>query len=378
MIYFDNAATTMHKPKEVIDAVINAMTHLGNAGRGGNSVSLSSSRAIYNARENIASFFGIKDSSRLAFTSNSTEALNTAIKGLFNPGDHVISTVMEHNSVLRPLYEIQNKGVTATMINTDKNGVLLYDSIEKNINPKTKGIICTHSSNLTGNLVDLKRISKICKKYNLILVVDASQSAGIFSIDVEDIGIDVLCFTGHKSLYGPQGTGGIYVREGIVIRPLKSGGTGIQTYSRTQPEIMPTHLEAGTLNGHGIVGLSAGVDFIKKTGLDNIRNHEINLMKRFYNGIKDIPGVVIYGDFSDFNRSPIVTFNIGEYDSGEVEQELIESYEIACRAGGHCAPLMHNALGTTKQGAVRFSFSFFNTFKEVDYAISAIKNISAL
>ncbi|WP_410208826.1 aminotransferase class V-fold PLP-dependent enzyme [Fusobacterium sp.] len=378
MIYFDNAATTLHKPEEVIEAVINAMKFMGNAGRGSSTIALSANRAIYNARENIASFFGISDSSRLAFTSNSTEALNTAIKGVFESGDHIITTVMEHNSVLRPLYEIEKTGVELDIITCDVNGNLKYEDIEKAVRCNTKAIVCTHGSNLTGNLIDIEKIASLCKKHHLIFILDASQTAGVFPIAVEKTGIDILCFTGHKSLYGPQGTGGIYVREGIDIRALKSGGTGIKTFSKPQPDEMPTHLEAGTLNGHGIVGLSAGVDFIRKVGIEEIRNHESQLMWKFYNGIKNLKNIKIYGDFSTSMRAPIVTFNIGDYDSSDVAEELIENFEICCRAGGHCAPLMHCALGTDVQGAVRFSFSYFNTIKEVECAINAIKKLADL
>lgn len=376
MIYFDNAATTFHKPQEVIDAITKALTTMGNAGRGGNLVSIDSNRAIFNARENVAKFFNIANSSRVAFTSNSTEALNIAIKGLITPSDHIITTVLEHNSVLRPLYEMEKLGTKLTFIEADKMGNVKYEDIEKNILPNTKAIVCTHNSNLTGNSIDINKISDICKKHNLVFILDASQSAGIFPIDVTNPNIDILCFTGHKSLYGPQGTGGIYVKEGINLKPLKSGGTGIMTFEKEQPLEMPTHLEAGTLNGHGIVGLSAGIDFINKIGIDNIRAHEHKLMQHFYEGVKDIEGVTIYGDFSNPNRSPIVTLNIKDYSSGDVEQELLETYGICTRAGGHCAPLMHKALHTEIQGAVRFSFSYFNTIEEVECAITAIKNIA--
>ena len=376
MIYFDNAATTFHKPQEVIDAITKALTTMGNAGRGGNLVSIDSNRAIFNARENVAKFFNIANSSRVAFTSNSTEALNIAIKGLITPKDHIITTVLEHNSVLRPLYEMEKLGTKLTFIEADKMGNVKYEDIEKNILSNTKAIVCTHNSNLTGNSIDINKISDICKKHNLVFILDASQSAGIFPIDVTNPNIDILCFTGHKSLYGPQGTGGIYVKEGINLKPLKSGGTGIMTFEKEQPLEMPTHLEAGTLNGHGIVGLSAGIDFINKIGIDNIRAHEHRLMQHFYEGVKDIEGVTIYGDFSNPNRSPIVTLNIKDYSSGDVEQELLETYGICTRAGGHCAPLMHKALHTEIQGAVRFSFSYFNTIEEVECAITAIKNIT--
>lgn len=374
MIYFDNAATTLHKPQEVIDAIIKAMTSMGNAGRGNTSASMEASHIIFDTRENLAKLFNIKDSSRIAFTCNSTEALNIAIKGSLTTGDHVITTMLEHNSVLRPLYEMENKGVELSIIQVDKLGNISYDEIQSLIKNNTKSIVCTHGSNLTGNLVDIEKIGKICKEHNLLFIVDVSQTAGVFPIDVEKMNIDILCFTGHKSLLGPQGTGGIFVKEGIDVTPLKSGGTGILTYSKTQPSIMPTHLEAGTLNGHGIAGLNAGIEFINKIGMKKIREKEENLMWRFYNEVKELPHIKIYGDFSKKERCPIVTLNIDNYDSGDIAEELL-NYGVATRAGGHCAPLMHEALGTIKQGAVRFSFGYFNTEEEVDEVIKIIKNI---
>lgn len=374
MIYFDNAATTLHKPQEVIDAVIKAMTSMGNAGRGNTSASMKASHIIFDTRENLAKLFNIKDSSRIAFTCNSTEALNIAIKGSLTTGDHVITTMLEHNSVLRPLYEMENKGVELSIIQADKLGNISYDEIQSLIKNNTKSIVCTHGSNLTGNLVDIEKIGKICKEHNLLFIVDVSQTAGVFPIDVEKMNIDILCFTGHKSLLGPQGTGGIFVKEGIEVTPLKSGGTGILTYSKTQPSIMPTHLEAGTLNGHGIAGLNAGIEFINKIGMKKIREKEENLMWRFYNKVKELPHIKIYGDFSKKERCPIVTLNIDNYDSGDIAEELL-NYGVATRAGGHCAPLMHEALGTIEQGAVRFSFGYFNTEEEVDEVIKIIKNI---
>lgn len=374
MIYFDNAATTLHKPQEVIDAVIKAMTSMGNAGRGNTSASMEASHIIFDTRENLAKLFNIKDSSRIAFTCNSTEALNIAIKGSLTTGDHVITTMLEHNSVLRPLYEMENKGVELSIIQADKLGNISYDEIQSLIKNNTKSIVCTHGSNLTGNLVDIEKIGKICKEHNLLFIVDASQTAGVFPIDVEKMNIDILCFTGHKSLLGPQGTGGIFVKEGINVTPLKSGGTGILTYSKIQPLIMPTHLEAGTLNGHGIAGLNAGIEFINKIGMKKIREKEENLMWRFYNKVKELPHIKIYGDFSKKERCPIVTLNIDNYDSGDIAEELL-NYGVATRAGGHCAPLMHEALGTIEQGAVRFSFGYFNTEEEVDEVIKIIKNI---
>lgn len=376
MIYMDNAATTMHKPQEVIDAVVMAMSSMGNAGRGVNEASLSASRIIYDTREKLCRLFGAEDPRQIVFTPNSTESLNIAIKGILNPGDHVIATMLEHNSVLRPLYEMEKKGVRLTIVKSDQNGRFNLKDIEDAIAEDTKMIVCTNGSNLTGNYVDPKPVGTLARERGIVFVVDASQTAGVFPIDVQKMKIDVLCFTGHKGMLAPQGTGGMYLRKGLVIRPLKSGGSGVQTYSKTHPIEMPTALEAGTLNGHGIAGLHAAVEYLEKTGVDNIRAREQDLMWRFYEGVKDIPGVKVYGDFSSKNRCPIVTLNIGDYDSSEVSDELLTEYGISTRAGGHCAPLMHEALGTVEQGAVRFSFSHYNTEEEVDTAIEAIRELS--
>ena len=376
MIYMDNAATTMHKPQEVIDAVVSAMSSMGNAGRGASEAALSASRIIYDTREGLAKLFGAENARQIAFTSNSTESLNIAIKGILDPGDHVITTVLEHNSVLRPLYEMEKKGTELSVIGCNEKGMPDIAAMEAAIKENTKMIICTNGSNLTGNYVDVAGIGKMARKHGLIFVVDASQTAGVFPIDVQKMDIDILCFTGHKGLLGPQGTGGIYVKEGIQIRPLKTGGSGIQTYSKEHPVQMPTALEAGTLNGHGIAGLHAALGYLEKTGIDNIRKKEENLMWRFYNGVKDVPGVKIYGDYSQKERCAIVTLNIGDYDSSEVSDELLMEYDISTRSGGHCAPLMHEALGTVEQGAVRFSFSHYNTEEEVDTAIRAIRELA--
>ena len=372
MIYMDNAATTMHKPQEVIDAVVNAMNSMGNAGRGASEAALSASRVIYDTRDRLAELFGAEDARRIAFTSNSTESLNIAIKGSLNPGDHVITTVLEHNSVLRPLYEMEKNGVELSIIRCDEKGMPDISQMETSIKENTKMIICTNGSNLTGNYVDVSVIGKMAHAHGLMFVVDASQTAGVFPINVQEMNIDILCFTGHKGLLGPQGTGGMYVRKGVHVRPLLSGGTGVQTYSKTQPEEMPTALEAGTLNGHGIAGLDAAIGYLEETGIDTIRAKEQALMKRFYEGVKEIPGVKIYGDFSSMDRCAVVSLNIRDYDSGEVSDALLTDYGISTRSGGHCAPRMHEALGTVEQGAVRFSFSHYNTEEEVDTAIRAV------
>lgn len=376
MIYFDNAATTMRKPECVIQAVTEAMCSLGNSGRGVHSGALSASRIIYDTRVALAQLFGAESPERIAFTANSTESLNIAMKGVLNPGDHVITTALEHNSVLRPLFELEDCGVELTILLADSKGNICYEGFEKEIRPNTKAIITTHGSNLTGNLLDIGRIGAVARKHGLTYIVDASQTAGVFDIDVQKMHIDILCFTGHKGLLGPQGTGGIYVREGVDVRPLLSGGSGVQTYLRRHPPQMPTALEAGTLNGHGIAGLGAAVRYLQETGLSAIRAKERELMMDFYEAVREIPGITVYGDFRSPNRCAIVTLNIRDYDSGEVSDALSSEYGIATRPGAHCAPLMHKALGTVEQGAVRFSFSHYNTKEEIKIAVAALQELA--
>lgn len=376
MIYFDNAATTMRKPDCVVQAVAEAMCSFGNSGRGVHGGAMRASRIIYETRAALAQLFGAESPDRIAFTANSTQALNMALKGVLNPGDHVITTALEHNSVLRPLYELEDQGVELTILPADSLGNICYDDFEKAIGPKTKAIVTTHGSNLTGNLLDISRIGAIARKHGLLYIVDASQTAGVFNIDVRCMHIDILCFTGHKGLLGPQGTGGIYLREGLEIRPLLSGGSGVQTYLRSHPPQMPTALEAGTLNAHGIAGLGAAVGYLRKTGLSAIREKEQELMWEFYSQVKQIPGIVVYGDFTTQNRCAIVSLNIRNYDSGEVSDALSEQFGIATRPGAHCAPLMHRALGTVEQGAVRFSFSHYNTLEEIKIAVSALQKLA--
>ena len=376
MIYLDNAATTLHKPEAVKKAVAEAFDVRGNAGRGASAPALDASRIIYGTREKLARFFHAENANRIVFTANSTESLNIAVKGMISPGDHVITTVLEHNSVLRPLYECRENGAEITVLGCDEKGNISYEEMESAVRADTKAVICTHASNLTGNMIDLQRVGAIAREKGILFIVDASQTAGVYPIDVQRLGIDVLCFTGHKSLLGPQGTGGMYVRTGVEIRPLLSGGSGVDTYNPHHPVAMPTALEAGTLNGHGIAGLGAAVSYLEETGLDVVREKELSLMWRFYEGVSRIPAVKIYGDFETGRRCPIVSLNIGDYDSSEVSDELNIGYGIVTRPGAHCAPLMHRALGTVSQGAVRFSFSHFNTEEEIDFAVKAVEELT--
>lgn len=309
------------------------------------------------------------------FTANSTEALNIAIYGLFSSGDHVISTDLEHNSVLRPLYDLQTRGVSVDFVPADRQGNIRYEDMETLFRPETKAVVCTHASNLTGNLLDIAKIGAMAHAHGALLVVDASQTAGAVPIDMRRMNIDVLCFTGHKSLLGPQGTGGLCVSPKLRLAPLCVGGSGVHSFDREHPSQMPTALEAGTLNGHGIAGLAAALEWLEETGLNTIRRREQALADRFYRGVKDLPGVKCYGDFSVKERSPIVALNLGDWDSALVSDELAQRFGILTRTGAHCAPLIHKAMGTVEQGAVRFSFGYFNTEEEVDTAIRAVETL---
>lgn len=376
MIYLDNAATTLHKPPEVAEAVKNAILTAGNASRGAHGVSLAASRMVFDTRARLAKLFGCPRADHVVFTANSTEALNIALYGLISAGDHVISTDLEHNSVLRPLYDLQTRGAAVDFVPADKKGNIRYEDMQKLFRPDTKAVVCTHASNLIGNVLDIARIGEMAHAHGALLVVDASQTAGVLPIDMQKMHIDVLCFTGHKGLMGPQGTGGLCIRPGVEVRPLLRGGTGIHSYDRGQPQAYPARLEAGTLNTHGLAGLHAALEFIERHGVQAIGARERALMRRFYDGVRGIPGIVVYGDFEQDERAAIVTLNIRDYASGEVADALFEDCGIATRAGAHCAPRMHEALGTVEQGAVRFSFAFFNTEDEVDMTVRAVRELA--
>ena len=378
MIYLDNAATTMHKPQTVIDAVTQAMCSLGNAGRGATSGALDAARTIHACRAKLARLLGCPRANRVCFTPNSTAALNTAINGVVRPGDHVVTSVLEHNSVLRPLNRLTaEQGVTVEHAGCDTNGVLDYDELERLVTPGTRAVVVTHASNVTGNAVDIARVAAMAHAVGALVIVDASQSAGTAHIDMQTMGLDVVCFTGHKGLMGPQGTGGLAVAEGVDVAPWAMGGTGVHSFDALQPLEWPTRLEAGTLNGHGIAGLSAGLDFIEaQGGVEAIAAHERALADRFLAGVREIPGIKLYGVFDQSTRSAIVSLNVGDIDSAEISDALMQGWGIATRPGAHCAPLMHRALGTERQGVVRFSFGYFNTDEEVDTAIDALRDLA--
>lgn len=372
MIYLDNAATTRSKPPGVARAVLEALSSYGNCGRGGHEGALSAARAVYETREKIAALLGCPRADHVCFTQNSTQALNIAINGLLGPGDHILSTDLEHNSVLRPLYRLRKQGAAVDFVPADRRGRLDYGAFERLLRPETRAVVCTHASNLTGDAVDLDWVCRFTGAHGLLLILDASQTAGVLPIDMAAQGVDVVCFTGHKSLMGPQGTGGLCLREGLDVRPFAVGGTGVQSYSETQPAEYPTRLEAGTLNGHGLAGLGAALDFLAETGLEAVRAHEDALARRFYKAVRDLPGVTVYGNWEAPVRAPVAALNIGDWDSAGVSDELAERFGIATRPGAHCAPRLHRALGTEEQGAVRFSWSYFNTEAETDAAAEAV------
>ena len=376
MIYFDAAATAYHRPEAVRRAVYNAMETFGSPGRGAHGASLAAARAVYTCRMQLAACFGLAEPERVCFAANATEALNTAIFGLFGPGDHVITTACEHNSVLRPLYRLEDMGMELTILPADAQGRVDADGFAQALRPNTRGVVAAQASNVTGNVLDLVPLGAFCRAHGLDLVVDAGQSAGVLPIDLARMGISVLCFTGHKGLFGPQGTGGLCVAPGVSLRPLKVGGSGVHSFARTHPAELPTGLEAGTLNAHGIAGLSAGLAFLEETGRAAVNAREDALARRLIRGVREIPGVILYGDLDAPVRTAVVSLNLRGEDAGAVADALYDRYGICVRAGAHCAPLMHRALGTQEQGAVRFSFSYFNTEAEVDAGIEALRALA--
>ncbi|MGF0108397.1 aminotransferase class V-fold PLP-dependent enzyme [Clostridium sp. SGI.024] len=372
MIYLDNAATSFPKPSKVYEEVINCMkNYCANPGRGSHNMAIKSALKVMESRNLISEIFNIRNPFNIVFTHNATEALNIAIKGLLKKGDHVISTVLEHNSVLRPLNSMAKHGVEVTLISSDKAGFINPLDIKDEIKFNTKAIIINHASNVLGSIQDINSIGKIAKKYGVKFIVDASQSAGSISIDVERDNIDLLAFPGHKGLLGPQGTGALYIREGIELKSFKEGGTGSISNSIDQPKELPDRFESGTLNTPGIVGLCEGVKFIKKIGIENIYNEEMQLMDQLIRELKNLDFVKIYGSTSLKNRLSVLSINIEGIDASIVGEELNDA-EIAVRTGYHCAALIHKVIGTEYIGTVRISPGCFNTSKDID---EFIKNI---
>ena len=378
MIYLDNAATTLQKPRPVGQAMLDALQTAGNPGRGAHEPTLHAARLVYETRTALAELLGADDPSCIAFTANATQSLNMALCGLLHPGDHVITTVCEHNSVLRPLYRLQKNGVQLDFVEADARGVLRYEQFEQKLRPNTRAVVVSHASNVTGNVTDLAFVADFTQKHGLLLVLDAAQTAGIRPLDVKTLGADVLCFTGHKGLLGPQGTGGAYVRPGLRVAPLVVGGSGVHSFAEEHPAQMPTALEAGTLNVPGIAGLGAGVRWILQQGIQTLQAKETARAQLFYEQLQAVENLIFYGDFSgNTPRVPIVSLNIGDEDSAWVADALWEDAGICVRAGAHCAPLLHKTLGTAAQGVVRFSFSHANTEEEVLRAAQAVRTLAS-
>lgn len=376
MIYLDNAATTFPKPKQVYDAVLDCMENYGaNPGRAGHKLAMRAGREIYDCRENIAKLLNISNPMNIVFTHNATDSLNLAIKGVVKSGDHIITTSIEHNSVIRPIKALEEKGIENTIVKCDEYGQLNANDIKKAIKPNTKLIVTTHASNVCGTLVDIEAVGNIAKENNILYLVDASQTLGVYDVDVQKINVDMIAAPGHKCLLGPQGTGILYIREGLALDILKEGGTGSNSEELFQPNMMPDRYESGTHNTPGIAGLNAGVSFVIETGIDKIRKHEEELCLYMLEKLSEVPNIKIYGPLDSKKRAAVISINIGNIDSGEVTFMLDDIYGIATRSGIHCSPLAHETLGTLIQGTVRFSFGYFNTKEEVDKSIEALKEI---
>jgi len=378
MIYLDNAATTFPKPSSVYESVMKAMTVYGaNPGRGSHKMAIEGARVIYETRELLAELFNLDDPMKVIFTFNATDSLNTAIKGVLNSGDHVITTEMEHNSVLRPIKELEKSGVENTIVKCSSDGTMDLKDLENAINNNTKLIVTTHVSNLTGTIFPSEEIGKICKKHNIPYLLDASQSAGVLDIDMNKFNISFLAVPGHKGLLGPQGTGALLINSDIEIKHLKEGGTGSQSSSLDHPNFYPDKLEAGTHNLPGIAGLNAGVRYILNRGIKSIYSHEKNLLETFIIELRKNPKIKLYGPESIEHRSGVLPVNIEGMDSSEVANILDSEYNIAVRPGLHCAPLAHKAIGTEKLGAVRFSLGPFNKTADIYAAVKALNEIAA-
>jgi len=380
MIYLDNAATSYPKPKEVGQAMLYFLEKVGaSPGRSGHRLSIEAGRMLYHTREGLAELFNVDDPLRIIFTLNVTEALNLALKGMLRTGDQVITSSMEHNSVMRPLRELEKKGVEVKVVSCSPKGFLEPQDIEKSIRKNTRLIVLNHGSNIIGTLLPIIEVGKIARKHNILFLVDAAQTAGCYPLDIKRDNIDLLAFTGHKALFGPSGTGGLVIGERVNIKklnPLKTGGTGSRSESEEQPDFLPDIYESGTPNAVGLSGLNEGVHFILKEGVDKIRQHELSLSWRLIKGLKEIPGVIFYGEEKVEDRVAVISFNIKDQLPSEVGLRLDEEYDIMCRIGLHCSPAAHKTIGTFPIGTIRFSTNWFNTFEEVDQTMIAVKNIA--
>lgn len=379
VLYFDNAATSWPKPESTLLAMDSYLRFTGGSpGRSGHRLSIEAGRIILGTRDALAELFGVSDSFRIVFTKNATEALNLAICGLLSPGDHVIVSGMEHNSVMRPLRAMADQSIALTVVPCSENGELDPGDLTKAIRKNTRAIFLTHASNVTGGIMPVEEVGKITREHGLIFCMDAAQTAGALPIDVLQMSIDLLAFTGHKSLFGPQGTGGLYIREGLEekIRPILRGGTGSRSESDHQPDFMPDKYESGTPNTVGLAGLGAGVRFVLSETVEAIRTKECQLTKLFLEGMAEIPGIRLYGPGNAAKRIPVVSFNMEGVDPAQLSLELDEQYNIMSRPGLHCAPQAHKTIGTYPSGCVRFSFGYFNTKDQLLLALAGLAHIS--
>lgn len=378
MIYFNNAATTYPKPEKVYQEVDTFFRSEGvNPGRSQGVKTMNINRRIFNTREKFAQFFGIKDSSRFIFTSGATESLNLAIKGFLKVNDHVISTKLEHNSVIRPLNKLAQEGrITVTFIDFNEKGRVDLTDIKRNIQENTSLLVISHASNVLGSINNIAKIADFAAQNDIKVIVDAAQTAGVLDIDLSELKVDMLSVPGHKSLYGPPGIGGLYIAPGLNLDTLMEGGTGSNSLNTNQPEILPDKYESGTLNTLGIIGLGAGLDFIKETGREEIYQHEMKLVDTFLQGLRDIKGVLVYGPKSLDKKVGVVSINLMNLSANKFAHLLQNEYNISVRGGLHCAPLLHKAMQTDEKGMVRFSFSYFNTLDEINQALSVIETIA--
>lgn len=348
----------------------------GNPGRSGHTMSIAANRIVFEAREEVATFLGVRDSSRVIFTSGATESLNLAIKGLLKAGDHVVTSVLEHNSVMRPLHALAGAGVKVTSVECDREGFIDPDHVRKSLKRETRLVVLTHASNVIGAIEPIQEIGSIAREHHVPLLLDASQTAGSLPIGVEKLNVDMLAASGHKGLMGPQGTGILYVGKGVTLTPLKEGGTGGGASDDDQPDTLPDRYEAGTMNTPGIAGLGAAVRFIRGKGIDTIRQKEVLLLQRLIDGLSEIKGVVIYGTPLASKRASLVGFNIIDMDPAMVSFTLDENFGIMTRSGLHCAPDAHHFFGLHPYGCIRISPGYFNRDDEIDSVIGAIKEIA--
>ncbi|MCR6545194.1 aminotransferase class V-fold PLP-dependent enzyme [Dehalobacterium formicoaceticum] len=376
-IYLDNAATSWPKPEIVYQTMDNYHRNIGaNPGRGSSSKTFAAGGVLLDTREALARLFHLSDISRIVFTKNITEAINTVLKGYLDPGDHIIISSMEHNAVTRPLSVLKRSGVEVTVVECAPDGSLYPPDIEKAWQKNTRMVALTSASNVTGTIMPIKEVGSICRERNAVFLLDSAQSAGILPIDVEEENIDILTFTGHKGLFGPQGTGGFYLRPGLEIRSLIEGGTGSLSETIIQPEFLPDKFESGTLNTPGIAGLGAGVGFILETGLSAIRQHELQLMNYLMDGLSEVSGLTLYGPKDSHKKTSVLSLNLAGMECGELSFALDERFGIITRSGLHCAPLAHKTIGTLQQGTCRVSLGYFTTQEEITFFLDAMRKLS--